>query len=254
MPLLSCNDLRRSHFQNLFRPMPMKTKRAHREYMRRWRAAKRRKAEQASALPAARSWPKDPGMAIARWSGEVPEGASRPSPGRQGSAAARCLSLPSRRLRGRCQRGRALHWAQVRQIVDPGSRRPGSSRRAASQDGLPVRDRVLVTGEGGGAVASDGGDRASQRAARAHLRQGAQARLVGLGPRGLPVGRSERCGHAAGFDVVLIDEIGLFPPKGAELVDGLLSSVSARDGRVCYISVQGDGLMTADVRKRAGCM
>ena len=49
--------------ENLFN-----VERAHRDYMRRWRAAKRHKAEQASALPAVRSWPKDPGMAIARWS------------------------------------------------------------------------------------------------------------------------------------------------------------------------------------------
>ena len=37
-------------------------------------------------------------------------------------------------------------------------------------------------------------------------------------------------GHASGFDLVLLDEAGLLRERDRPLVDGLLSSVSARNG------------------------
>ena len=46
-------------------------------------------------------------------------------------------------------------------------------------------------------------------------------------------------GAAAGFDVILIDELGLFPERYRDLVSSLRSSISARDGRVMALSVRG---------------
>ena len=48
-------------------------------------------------------------------------------------------------------------------------------------------------------------------------------------------------GHAAGHDVVLLDETGLLQERDRALINGLRSSVSARDGRVIHLSIRGDG-------------
>ena len=57
-------------------------------------------------------------------------------------------------------------------------------------------------------------------------------------------------GHASGFDVAFVDEMGLMPAKGRDLVAGLLSSVSAKDGRLIAISVLGDSPLTAELVRR----
>ena len=57
-------------------------------------------------------------------------------------------------------------------------------------------------------------------------------------------------GHAAGFDLALVDELGLFPEKGRALVAGMLSSTSAKDGAMLAISIQGDSPLTAELLKR----
>ena len=60
-------------------------------------------------------------------------------------------------------------------------------------------------------------------------------------------------GHASGFDLVVADELGLFPERGGrELVAGLLSSTSARDGRLIAISVLGDSPLSREMCDRAG--
>ena len=46
-------------------------------------------------------------------------------------------------------------------------------------------------------------------------------------------------GAASGWDLVLIDELGLFPERSRDLVSSLRSSISARDGRVIALSVRG---------------
>ena len=48
-------------------------------------------------------------------------------------------------------------------------------------------------------------------------------------------------GHAAGFDDVVIDETGLLQERDRALVNGLRSSVSARNGRVIHLSIFGSG-------------
>ena len=48
-------------------------------------------------------------------------------------------------------------------------------------------------------------------------------------------------GAASGFDLVVIDETGLLQERDRALINGLRSSVSARDGRVLHLSIKGDG-------------
>ena len=59
-------------------------------------------------------------------------------------------------------------------------------------------------------------------------------------------------GHASGFDLVIADELGLFPERGRDLVAGLLSSTSAHDGRLIAISVIGDSPLSREMIERAG--
>ena len=59
-------------------------------------------------------------------------------------------------------------------------------------------------------------------------------------------------GHASGFDVAIADELGLFPERGRNLVAGLLSSTSARDGRLIAISVLGDSPLSREMLERRG--
>ena len=47
-------------------------------------------------------------------------------------------------------------------------------------------------------------------------------------------------GHSSSFDLVVVDECGLFPERARELLAGLRSSVSAKGGRIIHISVRGD--------------
>lgn len=54
-------------------------------------------------------------------------------------------------------------------------------------------------------------------------------------------------GHASGYDLVLVDETGLFPPRARDLLAGLRSSVSARNGRVIHISIRGDSPLYREV-------
>ena len=57
-------------------------------------------------------------------------------------------------------------------------------------------------------------------------------------------------GHASGFDLAIADELGLFPDKGRELVSGLITSTSARDGRLLAISVLGDSPLSREMLDR----
>ena len=47
-------------------------------------------------------------------------------------------------------------------------------------------------------------------------------------------------GHAAGFDVAVVDELGLLSERHRELVNGMRSSISARNGRFVALSIRGD--------------
>ena len=47
-------------------------------------------------------------------------------------------------------------------------------------------------------------------------------------------------GHSSGYDLVIVDETGLFPLRARDLLAGLRSSVSARAGKIRHISIRGD--------------
>ena len=54
-------------------------------------------------------------------------------------------------------------------------------------------------------------------------------------------------GHAAGYDLVIVDEVGLFPLRARDLLAGLRSSVSAKNGRIMHVSIRGDSLLFAEI-------
>ncbi len=57
-------------------------------------------------------------------------------------------------------------------------------------------------------------------------------------------------GHASGFDLAIFDEIGLSGERSRDLAAGLLSSTSARDGRLLAISVIGDSPLSREMIER----
>ena len=54
-------------------------------------------------------------------------------------------------------------------------------------------------------------------------------------------------GHSSGHDLVIVDETGLFPLRARDLLAGLRSSVSARDGKIRHISIRGDSELFAEI-------
>ena len=58
-------------------------------------------------------------------------------------------------------------------------------------------------------------------------------------------------GMASGYDDALIDELGLLDEKHRELVSGMRSAISARDGRFIALSIQGAAPFTKEMIERA---
>ena len=54
-------------------------------------------------------------------------------------------------------------------------------------------------------------------------------------------------GHSSSFDLVIVDETGLFPERARELLSGLRSSLSAKGGRLIHISVRGDAILFDEI-------
>ena len=54
-------------------------------------------------------------------------------------------------------------------------------------------------------------------------------------------------GHSSSFDLVVVDETGLMPERSRDLLAGLRSSVSAKEGRTIHISVRGDSPLYAEI-------
>ena len=54
-------------------------------------------------------------------------------------------------------------------------------------------------------------------------------------------------GHASGYELVICDETGLFPERSRDLLAGLRSSVSARNGKVRHISIRGDSPLFKEI-------
>ena len=58
-------------------------------------------------------------------------------------------------------------------------------------------------------------------------------------------------GHGSGFDDAIVDEIGLFQERDRELVNGMRSSTSAKNGRFIALSIQGTAPFTREMIARA---
>ena len=57
-------------------------------------------------------------------------------------------------------------------------------------------------------------------------------------------------GHASGFDLAIIDEIGLLAERDRGFVAGMRSSTSAKDGRFVSLSIAGDGPYIPEIVER----
>ena len=57
----------------------------------------------------------------------------------------------------------------------------------------------------------------------------------------------KNAGHASGYDLVIVDETGLFPLRARDLLAGLRSSVSARNGKIRHISIRGDSILFREI-------
>ena len=65
-------------------------------------------------------------------------------------------------------------------------------------------------------------------------------------------GHSSGSGHASGYDLACVDEIGLLAEKHRPMVAGMRSSVSAKGGRFLSISIHGDGPFIPEILSRRG--
>ena len=54
-------------------------------------------------------------------------------------------------------------------------------------------------------------------------------------------------GHASGYDWIVVDETGMFPLRARDLLAGLRSSVSARNGKIRHISIRGDSILFREI-------
>ena len=81
------------------------------------------------------------------------------------------------------------------------------------------------------------------------FRAGAVSRPGGVRYRsaGGALKRDRTAGHSSSFDLVIVDEIGLMPERSRDLLAGLRSSVSAKNGRTIHISVRGDSPLYAEI-------
>ena len=231
--------------------MPYKDPEKRREVVRRWRARKR--AERAVEPSEAPPWPADPAGAVAAWSRErlkVPPGHA---------LAGEAMELPDYAV----DFFREALAAGVREAGCFVGRKNAKSAAVAvlilahlADDG-PLRRKGWRAG-----VASVSREKAGelwQQMADIAEASGLKGIRFGKVPRhaSSPWGRCEflsadkTAGHASGFDLAIADELGLFPERGRALVAGLLSSTSARDGRLLAISVIGDSPLSKEMIERA---
>ena len=197
-------------------------------------------------------WPADPAEALAEWSRSclvVPPGHAK---------AGEPLVLPSfavRFLRDAMRPG-------VREaLLTCGRKNAKSAVLAVLMLGFLAEDGPLRRQGFRAGVASVSRDKASELWAQMEaiaLASGLEAVRFGKVPRHVRsrwgqvdfLSADRTAGHASGYDVALADEMGLYPEKGRALVAGLLSSTSAKDGRLIAISVMGDSPLTAELVQR----
>ena len=75
-----------------------------------------------------------------------------------------------------------------------------------------------------------------------------------LGPDGrVEVESADRgAGHASGFDLSIIDELGLLPERYRSLVAGMRSATTAKGGKFLSLSIIGDGPFMGEIIARSG--
>ena len=59
-------------------------------------------------------------------------------------------------------------------------------------------------------------------------------------------------GHSAGYDLAVIDELGLLAERHRPMVAGMRSSISAREGRFLSLTIHGPGPFVSEVLSRKG--
>ena len=222
---------------------PIRQRQAKAESARRRRAA--RKAErlgrpvETDVALVDRPWPEDPAGALAEWSRtrlKVPPGHAR---------AGEPMELPAF----------AVDW--LREALADGVRKAGLFVGRKNAKSAVVA--VLLLGH----LADDGplrragwrvGVASVSREKSGELWTQAEAIALASSIDGIRFRKSPRsmssrwgscdcrsadrtAGHSSGYDIAVADELGLYPVKGRALVAGLLSSVSAKDGRLLAISV-----------------
>ena len=74
--------------------------------------------------------------------------------------------------------------------------------------------------------------------------------IIGISGRVDVLSADRSAGHASGFDDSICDELGLFPERSRELVNGMRSAVSAREGRFWALSIHGDGPFIPEILAR----
>ena len=206
--------------------------------------------EQSVGVP----WPRDPAGAVASWSAsflKIPPGHD---------AAGSPLELPS------------YFVDFLRDALAPGVREAGCFVARKNAKSACVAVLILAHLAEDGPLRSLGwrcGAASLSREKAAELWSQARDIADASGLRGFTFGRVPRkiesrfghvaflsadrsAGHASGFDLAIVDELGLYPEKGRDLVAGLISATSARDGRLLAISVIGDSPLTRELMERSG--
>ena len=240
--------------------MPHSTKAARAAYQKKYRA--RKAAERAAAGKAqARAvsaglpkWPRDPAGVLAKWSRAV----LKVPPGHP--LAGQPMVLPAF----------AVDW--LRDALAPGIRE--SALFMARKNSKSAICAVYLLARLAGPLRTDGYragiasvDKLKAAELKAQMEAIAKAsELDGLrflksptpGRVESPTGcvdilsADKSAGHAAGFDDALIDELGLLGERDRALVNGLRTSISAKNGRFMAISIMGDAPFTREMIKRKG--
>lgn len=226
-----------------------RTKEEHRLYMRQWRAKKKAAlAPKASRSPKIPESPEEQAELVCKW-------------------AAKRLKVPA----GHPDQGKAMVIPSygVKYLVDALGHRESlfCVSRKNSKSGIvailalahlcgPLKRRGWR-----GAVASLNRSKASELAMQVEqiaedstlsglTFRRAPLHVLGEGTRLDVLSADKNTGAASGYDWIACDELGLFSPNSREMVAGLRSSLSARDGKFLALSVRGASELLQEILDR----
>lgn len=230
-------------------------RKAQRESARRRRAARRAEREASLAEPVERDWPADAGQALAEWSAAaltVPYGhplAGQPmrcppyiaefmsdafAPGVK--EALLCMGRKNSKTGG-CAIAALAHLVEGAPFAGPGKRLAVVSLDKSKANELRREAELIAL--------------ASRLPGLEFLRSPAPGLIRAENGSELTILAGDaNAGAAGGYDAIFVDEIGLFEEKNRPLVESLLGSTGARNGRVIYLSIFGNGLFTGPLVKR----